>query len=848
MKNSSQNEVTKVIHGIENTTKAIQQFQTNAMIRICSCLSASGPSLGVDIDAYKNGFIEAKQRGAKLKFVTEITKENIQYCKELMKIAEVRHLDGVEGNFGVTEKEYTASVIIHKSSDLPELIYSNVKEIVAQEQYVFDTLWNKATHASERIKEIEEGLPSEMTEVIYGEENVIKTIVAWQYNSNRIWNLFLESALLSFSMSEPIRQGYPDAIARGVKIRYITEITKENLEYCKEIMNFAQVRHLEGLIGNFVISEKEYLGEASGKEFLSHLIYSNKKEMIDQQNYIFENLWNGGIDAQKRIRFVEEGAAPVETRVIEDHRLIVAKIREEILNSNEIIACSQPGRLELIYNIFFDEYIQVLDRQRKGQHKGIRLIVTIDKDVLGLVKKFVEAGVQVRHVKNLLPLSFVVTDKEMQANLEDIKGRKMIQSLLTSNEPVYVRHFATVFDQLWKDGIDAKIRIKDIEEGNDNEIEILHNPARALELYVNAVRTAEDEVMLIFPTINAIVRQKKLGIIDQIRSASEERNVKARILIPANSLTHFAVNDLIKQDNKNIDIRYLETISGRATVLVVDNKISLVMEIKDDSKDNFFEAVGLSIYSNSKAGILSHITMFENLWRQTELIAQLKVHDRMQKEFINVAAHELRTPIQPILSLTEPLRSHITTLEGQEMFDIIIRNAERLQQFAEDILDVTRIESGSFHLNAETFNLEELIFGIISECKEVIMHTKKDIKLSFISNNKNISIDADRTKIAQVISNLVNNAIRFTKNGSISIAAEKKENEVMINVRDTGTGIDSEIIPRLFNKFATKSTTGTGLGLFISKNIVEAHGGGITAENNADGRGATFKFTLPLKR
>ncbi|MDP9290692.1 MAG: HAMP domain-containing histidine kinase, partial [Thermoproteota archaeon] len=574
---------------------------------------------------------------------------------------------------------------------------------------------------------------------------------------------------------------------------------------------------------------------------------SNNKEMVEQQNYIFENLWNNGIDAEKQIKMIEQGTPPVETRIIENPDKIADKIKTEILNSNEIIACYQRGRLELIYDNFFDLYKEVLDRQRKGKHKGIKLIVTLDKDILELVKQFVKAGVQVRHVRNLLPLSFVVTDREVQANLEDIKGRKIIHSLLTSNEPVYVKQFASVFEQLWNEGIDAKLKIKDLEEGSENEIEVIQNPARALELYFYTLDTAKDDILLIFPTVSAIVRQEKLGILNRVRTAAEDRHVSVRIMTPSDSSPIAALADLIKDGNKEIGIRFIETISGRATVLIVDKRISLVMELKDDSKDNFLDAIGLSTYSNSKAGVLSYVAMFESLWSQTELMSQLKVQDRMQKEFINVAAHELRTPIQPILSLTEALRSEVTTSEGQEMLNIIIRNAERLRQLAEDILDVTRIESQTFRLNKENFSLDEILTRIMTDCREVNLRST-DLELTLESVSNETFVEADKPRIAQVITNLLTNAIRFTKSGNVSVAVTKgNANDIVVSIRDTGQGIDPEIMPRLFTRFATKSIRGTGLGLFISKSIIEAHGGSIWAENNLDGSGATFTFTLPAK-
>jgi two-component system, OmpR family, sensor histidine kinase VicK len=850
---SSQKHITLVVHGIENTTNVIQQCQSNAKVRICACINASGPSITIGLDAYKTGLVKASGKGVKLKFVTEVTGENIYYCKELIKMGEVRHLDGVRGNFVVTEGEYTAFGVLHESTVPSQLIYSNVKELVEQEQYIFDTLWNRAIPAQHIVEEMEDGRPAEKTEVIYGEENVMDAIVAWQRKSEKRWNLSVECNVPRFSMSERIRKGYPDAIARGVEIRYITEITKDNLDYCKELMNFAQVRHLDGIVGNFVVSEKEYLGEASGKEFLSYLIYSNKREIVDQQNYIFENLWKNGIPAEKRIRLIEQGTIPTETRIIEDPTDIASKIRTEILNSSEIIACSQPGRLQLIYDNFFDNYREVLSRQREGKHKGIRLIVTIDRNTINLVKKFVEVGVQVRHVRNLLPLSFVVTDKEVQANLEDIDSRKMIQSLLTSNEPVYVKQFASTFEQLWDKGIDAKLRMDDIEEGNDNEIEVIQNPARALQLYREAIAIAEKEIMLIFPTTKVFVRQKDLGIVDKLKDMAQERQVKVRILAPSNTSVDLELADLLEGVDGRMDIRYFESMSARATILIVDKKLSLVMELKDDSKDTFFGAVGLSTYSSSRGGVLSYAAMFENLWAQIELMAQLKeaneqleVHDKMQKEFINVAAHELRTPIQPILSLADALRSDVTTTEGQEILDIVIRNAERLQRLAEDILDIARIESQSFLLNKEVFCLNELLSDTIGGIKNGMRDRIHDINLVFRPEVEKVFVEADNSRIAQVISNLINNALRFTRSGTVSVIMETKGGNIIVSVKDTGSGIDPAIIPRLFTKFATKSITGTGLGLFISKSIIEAHGGKIWADNNLNEKGATFTFSLPL--
>jgi signal transduction histidine kinase len=231
---------------------------------------------------------------------------------------------------------------------------------------------------------------------------------------------------------------------------------------------------------------------------------------------------------------------------------------------------------------------------------------------------------------------------------------------------------------------------------------------------------------------------------------------------------------------------------------------------------------------------------------------ELKSLDRLKDEFINIAAHELRTPIQPILTLTEIIRSKIEDTQQRELLDSVIRNANRLHRLTEDILDISRLESQTLKLNKDQFNLSDLISDVVQDYRNQIEKDDNNITLLYESKKDiNFFVEADRYRITQVISNLLNNAIKFTKEeGTVSVKLEKKkednQQEVLVSVKDSGTGIHSDILPRLFSKFATKAEKGTGLGLFISRSIVEAHGGKIWGENNIDGKGAKFSFTLPL--
>jgi signal transduction histidine kinase len=225
----------------------------------------------------------------------------------------------------------------------------------------------------------------------------------------------------------------------------------------------------------------------------------------------------------------------------------------------------------------------------------------------------------------------------------------------------------------------------------------------------------------------------------------------------------------------------------------------------------------------------------------------LKIKDEAQNQFINVAAHELRTPIQPILNAIYLLQSsNLSIVKKNQYMDIIKRNTEKLGSLAEDILDVTRIESNSLKLMNERLNLYDLILNSIEEYRRDIQLIYKDLTINYENSNKSIYVRGDKMRLTQVLHNLLDNAGKFTKKGSITVTTVIKSDKVQVTVKDTGIGIHPEIFPKLFSKFVTKSDRGTGLGLFISKSIIEAHGGNIWAESDSQQKGATFIFTLPL--
>ena len=408
----------------------------------------------------------------------------------------------------------------------------------------------------------------------------------------------------------------------------------------------------------------------------------------------------------------------------------------------------------------------------------------------------------------------------------------------------------------------TKTRIEEEEEEiRSSNIVIIQNPRESIKLAYDLIKSAKQEILRIFPSIHAFRRQGRMGIMHLFREVVEN-GIKVRVLIHADEKQIRQIVNEVMLVLPEIDIRAIDmSLNTSIGIVVVDKKESLIIETKDDTKDNSYDASGLAAYSNSKYIALSYASIFESLWIQAELYKhlkeaneQLKQHDKMQNEFINLAAHELRTPIQPIVGLTEIVYSQIQNPEQREILDTVVRNAKRLKRLADDIIDVTKIESQSLKLNKEVFDINKVVSDIIDDYKTIIVNNSYDVKLNFKPFQGTLLIEANKERISGVISNLLSNAIKFTKKGEIFVSVDKKEddnnhvNYALVTVRDTGEGVDPEILPKMFSKFITKSFEGIGLGLYISKNIIEAHGGKIWAGNNSDdGKGAIFRFTLPIQ-
>lgn len=543
---------------------------------------------------------------------------------------------------------------------------------------------------------------------------------------------------------------------------------------------------------------------------------------------------------------------------------IVNRIRKRIQNSAELMVCAGAGGLQFVYKNLLDDYREALKRKKEQTHKGIRWVMPVTKEDLALVKLFVNEGVDIRHIRNMPPLTFSVEGKALHTTVESMEGGRLTGNFLVSTEPAYLDHFRSIFEELWKQGMDAQDRILELEKDIEAaSVEVISNPKVSIKRAWDLIRSAKREVMVMLSSPTAFRRQLAMGGLEVIQEAVKN-GAKVKLLVPSDRNVAQTLSQ-VKSALPQVEFRAMDaSLTTSITIVLVDYKECMFFELKDDDATDSRHAVGLALYSGSKSIVTSYTAILEAIWKQSELneqirqanekleaaYKQLEDHEKVQKEFINVAAHELRTPIQPLLGITELIHQSIDGKDKvqitREEVEMLVRNAKRLERLSADILDVSRIESQSLKLNKERVNLNEKIKNVIADVRSFI---KEDQHLEILFEPKTteaVMVEADKGRLFEVMSNLLKNAINFTEEGAILVTLEQKDDNAIVAVRDTGIGIDPEVLPKLFGKFATKSEQGTGLGLYLSKGIIEAHGGRIWGENNKDGKGATFTFRLPL--
>lgn len=735
MKFTRPSDATNAFHSSEMIGKNMVEALTWVVDKFDACLDHREISLFLAKGEIRKGLLKLNLgKNVRVRILTEITNENVSEIHKIMPSAEIRHLNNIRSNFVVADGRqylgYAFSNIVQ-----PHGISTNTKAIVEAHQFLFEFLWDASVPAEIRMVQLEKNLPVEKTEILYGQENIVRHFLHDLKYAQERFDSCTDFTGPSLFVDSPIWSDYAELPKRGIRLRFITEITRENMKYCEKLLRVCELRHLERVKGNFGIIDGRSYGAGSSAvegQAPAQLIRSNIRAFVEQQQYFFETLWSKALPAERRIDQIQRG-----------------------------------------------------------------------------------------------------TDEEF--------------------------------------------------------IDTMNDPYEVQKLTYELIKSSRVEILIVCATCNAFLRQVRAGSFKLLEQAAADNGVNIRILSPSNKKILSFMQRYDKSTFKfhnQIKVRHLkEDLQTKISLLLVDKKYSLAVELNDDTKNRTVDAIGFSTYSNSKSTVLSYASIFETLWRQSELYErleelneELRLRDVAQREFINTAAHELRTPIQPILGLSEIILESNKDEDLKEYLIIIARNAERLQRLTNNILDVTKIEGRILRLDKGMVDLDDLISSLVTEYQTSIEKMKIGIvrKKDDDSANKkdkdpfsqvhyspsadvdHVMIEVDKDRIIQVLSNLINNAFnssnkrRIVGNDEIfpiEIFMKKDDSseEITIMVRDGGTGIDKSMNGKLFTKFVTTTDGGTGLGLYVSKNLVEAHGGKIWAYNNSNGRGATFCFTLPLK-
>ena len=580
-----------------------------------------------------------------------------------------------------------------------------------------------------------------------------------------------------------------------------------------------------------------------------------------------------------------------------------------------------------------------------------RYIIEVTKENMdyckAMMKKF-----ELRHLDDL-KLNFIIHENKysfISTNIQynpdgdkkDELDKKLDVSIIHDSKPEIVEYQEKIFNILWQNSMPADEKIRELEkekekinnmgscdlekksyaavtpfnyEDNNNIVQITRDNELLKSLLLSGVLDAKSEILLTIGLLSHFTYFWKIGLHEGLKHANN-RGVRIIILYPEDGKSDISrkdVTNLVSTTEENV---HLSGVSGPiGTVMIVDNAKIILIDSQKENKSTSDDILG--VYSNNKSVVSNFGSLFDTLLNEKEVLnyavetkiqlessneqlkesnQRLKTNSEVQQEFINLAAHELRTPTQAILGYIEVLDiSAVCGASNQNYLKSIVRNCNRLARLIEDLLDISKIGYNSYILYKEKTNLVELIDTIIKDFKVDLQKRREESKsngderyfknVEILSSwnvhekEKNIpsvlDVMMDRSKIIQVCSNLINNSLNsiynnkdnsYLDDNSVRITITKimnkevaqsdsnnndhpdvRKNDVLITIKDTGKGIDPEIFPRLFEKFATNSFSGTGLGLYISKAIIEAHGGRIWAENNKNEKGATFNFTLPME-
>lgn len=653
-------------------------------------------------------------------------------------------------------------------------------------------------------------------------------------------------------------------LKKNVEIRFILQTPPKSPEDYKLLSSIAsKIKYLDGIEGISAISDSKYfhLGSNGMDPQSQDVVFgTSNNAVLSVLRKSFDTLFLNAVSYLETS--TQEGDEfnifPPSMRFKVD-----VEVSDQIihfLNSSKLIYIySTIGGMLLGYHNYLEQFKQIQIKAKNSKHKGIRWITTIrTRNDLRLVKNLLQMGIDIRHMPDRPPFDFAISDKYFACTIERNEQSKLvIDNMLLNDDQANLIFYNMIFEKLWESAMDARDRIKEMERGNDDNIVAVSDSNESLYKLFELFTLAKKEILIILPSTNGFFRtemSEAFKMIDRIGA----KGIQVRVLTLPDQENSFEIAK-IKSKYVNINFRDLEQlITSFNRIIIFDRENTVIWEVTDDGQLKFTEALGKAIFIDGIKTSETIASIFDSLWTQSEIHNRLKeahdklkTHDKMQSRFMDLVAHELRTPLQSILGITEILRKDIKNNDQNFMLQIIMSNARRLRRLSENILDITRLEGNILYLNKEAFNLNELVKTTIADYI-TNMEYNKSVLFEFKNFDKEYVVMADKFRITQVIQNLVDNSIRFANNkGKITLTLSEKTVHsieiVVLSVTDNGEALRPEILSKLFTKFSSDSYYGVGIGLYLCRKLIEEHHGRIWALNNKSEEGCTFSFGIPKK-
>ena len=416
----------------------------------------------------------------------------------------------------------------------------------------------------------------------------------------------------------------------------------------------------------------------------------------------------------QRIKESERGIEPIFTKTLVDNKEINDTIFQIIKESKFLLICSSIGGLQITHKHFLDINRKILRAYKAGKHDGIKWVMSInDKNDIDLIDSFSKYGIKIRHTSDRPSVNFVISDKYFASTTEKMIDGEIVSNLLFSNDPLYLEHFHTIFNKTWKDSMFLKHRIKELKDANLFNARVIVNRQTSFRLTTQLYSSAKKEILMILPSVNGLLRLINSGSLEKLNELGSKGLSIKILIIQSHKINHLKE---IKFEYPEIEFRTPQFhFPIRNRITIVDRIKTIILKIKDDTKTKIPQAAGITTIIEGESTAWSYTAIFDTLWKQSEVVEKLKKinkqlqsHEKMQKEYIDIIAHELRSPIQPIIGLTEYVKEKLKDKKQIALLDSVIASGQKLNMLTESILEVSRIEDHLFSLKEVKFNLSDI--------------------------------------------------------------------------------------------------------------------------------------------